>query len=261
MTLNASGTSTKKSPIALITGASSGIGQATARRLAGSGTPVVLMGRRRERLDDLASEITSSGGLATVSVGDVTRVEDVAAAVDAAGRMGHLGILVANAGIIPIEPLEDTELERWHRTIDTNLSGLVNCVHTVLPAMLEEKRGDIVLISSVAGRQTFPEASVYCATKAAVNHFADCLRVDLAKRCAKQGGHLRVSTIQPGIVQTELLESIEHEPTREAAKAFTESVEEPLLPEDIAETVAWIIESPPHVSINDVVIRPTAMTR
>ena len=141
MTLNASGTSTNQSPIALITGASSGIGQATARRLAGSGTPVVLMGRRRDRLDDLASEITSSGGLATVSVGDVTRVEDVAAAVDAAGRMGHLGILVANAGgIIPIEPLEDTELERWHRTIDTNLSGLVNCVHTVLLAMLEEKR-------------------------------------------------------------------------------------------------------------------------
>ncbi len=259
--MNASGTNTSQSHIALITGASSGIGQATARRLSRSGTPVVLMGRRQERLDSLAREITSMGGQASVSVGDVTRVDDVAAAVNVAGRMGHLGILVANAGIIPIEPLEDTELERWHRTIDTNLCGLVNCVHTVLPAMLQEKRGDIVLISSVAGRQTFPEASVYCATKAAVNHFADCLRVDLAKRCAKQGGHLRVSTVQPGIVQTELLDSIEHEPTREAAKAFTESVEEPLLPEDIAETVAWIIESPPHVSINDVVIRPTAMTR
>ena len=251
----------KSANVALITGASSGIGEATARRLARSGFRVVLMGRRRERLQNLADEITREGGHAIMTVGDVTLIQDVTSAVEVANGLGHLEVLIANAGIIPIEPLEDTDLNRWHRTIDTNLSGLVNCVHTVLPSMLEEKRGDIVLISSVAGRQTFPEASVYCATKAAVNHFADCLRVDLAKRCAKHGGHLRVSTIQPGIVQTELLESIEHEATRDAAKAFTDSVMEPLLPEDIAETVAWIIESPPHVSINDVVIRPTAMTR
>lgn len=261
MTSNPASSVKNQRTVALITGASSGIGQATALRLASSGTPVVLMGRRQQRLETLAKDITSRNGQAMVSVGDVTLIEDVTRAVEVANKMGHLGILVANAGIIPIEPLEDTELKRWHRTIDTNLSGLVNCVHTVLPAMLEKKQGDIVLISSVAGRQTFPEASVYCATKAAVNHFADCLRVDLAKRCAKNGGHLRVSTVQPGIVQTELLDSIEHGPTREAAKSFTESVVEPLLPEDIAETVAWIIESPPHVSINDVVIRPTAMTR
>ncbi|MEE2906256.1 MAG: SDR family oxidoreductase [Planctomycetota bacterium] len=247
--------------VALITGASAGIGTATARRLAHLGYSLVLTGRRADRLEALATEIEAEGGTARAVPGDVTRDEDVLRAVEVAAELGGVEALIANAGIIPIEPLEDTELARWHRTVDTNLSGILRCVHAVLPTMFQQQRGDIVLLSSIAGRQTFPEASVYCATKAAINHFADCLRGDLAKRCAKDGSHLRVCVVQPGIVQTELFESIDHEPTREATKAYINSLDEPLLPEDIAETIAWILQSPKHVSINDIVVRPTAMAR
>lgn len=247
--------------VALITGASAGIGSATAHRLADAGYAVVLLGRRGERIDAIASHLRETGGVAKAISGDVTRDEDVIRAVEAASELGPLTTLVANAGIIPIEPLEESELHRWHRTVDTNLSGILRCVHAVLPTMFSRKRGDIVLLSSIAGRQTFPEASVYCATKAAINHFADCLRGDLAKRCADGGGHLRVCVVQPGIVQTELFDSIDHEPTRQATKAYINALDEPLLPEDIAETIAWILQSPRHVSINDIVVRPTAMTR
>ncbi|MDG2423757.1 MAG: SDR family oxidoreductase [Phycisphaerales bacterium] len=247
--------------VALITGASAGIGSATAHRLARAGYSVVLTGRRADRLESIAEDIQNAGGTARALAGDVTSDEDMIRAVGAAGELGEITALVANAGIIPIEPLEDSDLARWHRTVDTNLSGILRCVHAVLPTMFQQKRGDIVLLSSVAGRQTFPEASVYCATKAAINHFADCLRGDLAKRCAKDGGHLRVCVVQPGIVQTELFESIDHEPTREATKAYINALDEPLLPEDIAEIIAWVLQSPRHVSINDIVVRPTAMTR
>ncbi|MCH2132408.1 MAG: SDR family oxidoreductase [Phycisphaerales bacterium] len=246
---------------ALVTGASGGIGAATARRLAATGRPVVLLGRRRDELDAVTSGITDAGGVARAVCGDVTEEDAVTRAVDATQELGGLQILVANAGIMPLAPLEESDLSTWKQTVDVNLSGMLHFVHAALPLMQQQKRGDIVLISSVAGRQTFPEAAVYCATKAAMNHFADCLRVDLAKRASKGGGHLRVGVVQPGIVKTDLLESIPHDEMRTAVRAFVDSVEEPLHPEDIAEAVAWMVDAPSHVSINDLVIRPTAMTR
>ena len=246
---------------ALITGASAGIGAATARQLASEGRPVVLLGRREAELRAVADQIQDQGGIAHAVPGDVTREESITEAIQAAEDLGGLQTLVANAGIMPLAPLEESDLSIWRQTVDVNLSGLLHCVHASLPLMLKQKRGDIILISSVAGRQTFPEASVYCATKAAVTHFGDCLRVDLARRAAEGGGHLRVGVIEPGIVMTELVNSIPHPPMRSAVEKFVNSVEEPLHPEDIAQAVAWMVNAPPHVSINDVVIRPTAMTR
>ena len=252
---------TQSTHAALITGASGGIGAATARQLAAQGRPVVLLGRRAPELLAVAKQIQDQGGTAHAVPGDVTQEDSVAEAIKAAEDLGGLQTLVANAGIMPLAPLEESDLNIWRQTVDVNLSGLLHCVHASLPLMLKQKRGDIILISSVAGRQTFPEASVYCATKAAVTHFGDCLRVDLARRASEGGGHLRVGVVEPGIVMTELVDSIPHAPMRSAVEKFVNSVEEPLQPEDIAETIAWMVNAPPHVSINDVVIRPTAMTR
>ena len=247
--------------VVFITGASSGIGAATARRLAAPDRPVVLLGRRADPLTAVADDIVAAGGIARAVVGDVTSDASVGEALEVVRELGRLQVLVANAGVMPLAPLEDTDLEDWRRTIDVNLTGVVRCLHAALPDLLAQRRGDIILISSTAGRQLFPETTVYAATKAAVNHLGECLRADLARRTAKSGGHLRVGVIEPGIVMTELFDSINHADMRSAVRDFVEDCREPLTPEDVADAVAWMVSTPPHVSINDVVIRPTAMSR
>jgi NADP-dependent 3-hydroxy acid dehydrogenase YdfG len=245
-------TDSLKDKVAIITGASSGIGEATARRLAESGVRVVLAGRRVERLETLAADIEHREGAALVAPTDVTDERSVhrlaRTALDAFGR---IDILINNAGIMPLSPISKLKVEEWDRMIDVNIKGVLYCVAATLPTMLEQRSGHIINVSSVAGRRPFPSGTVYSATKFAVRAISQGLRLELSPI---EG--IRVTDIEPGVVATELTH---HITDNETANRFHEmwAAKTPLESIDIAETILFVLSRPDHVNVNEILVRPT----
>lgn len=241
--------------IALVTGASSGIGSATAQALAGEGATVVLFARRRDRLDDLVRLIEADGGHAHPHVVDVTDATAVADAVGAVGRQfGRIDVLVNNAGFIASAPAVGADLADWQRTIDVNVNGVLNTTHAALPHVTAAAAGvrgaaDIVMISSVAGRRIpSPQSNVYAASKHAVGAFAEALRQELA------GEHVRVGLIEPGVVRTEMT-------TGGGKGAPDATTGNPLHPEDVAAAIVFMVTQPAHAAVNEILVRPTEQAR
>lgn len=245
-------TDSLRDKVAIITGASSGIGEATARRLAESGARVVLAARRVERLEALAADIERREGAALVAPTDVTDERSVQrlarTALDAFGR---IDILINNAGIMPLSPIAKLKVEEWDRMIDVNIKGVLYCVAATLPTMLEQGSGHIINVSSVAGRRPFPSGTVYSATKFAVRAISQGLRLELSPI---EG--IRVTDIEPGVVATELTN---HITDNETASRFQEMWAEktPLESIDIAETILFVLSRPDHVNVNEILLRPT----
>ncbi len=237
--------------VAIITGASSGIGAATAGALAAAGVKVVMGARREDRLRELGGEITARGGEAVARRCDVTARGDCEALIKAGiDRWGRVDILINNAGIMPLSFAKNLRVDEWERMIDVNIKGVMYCTAAVLPHFLTRARGHIVNISSIAGKRVIPSGSVYCATKFAVNAFSDALRLELSAR-----KNIRVTCIQPGIVATELTDAIT-DPDLESFVTRIKSVEA-LRADDIANAIVYAVQAPPHVNINEIVIRPT----
>ncbi len=238
--------------VAIITGASSGIGEATALRLAQAGATVVLAARRVERLEALASRIEQSGGTALAVTTDVTdSMSAQGMARKARDAFGRIDILVNNAGIMPLSPISKLKVEEWDRMIDVNIKGVLHCIAATLPSMLEQGSGHIINISSVAGRRPFPSGTIYSATKFAVRAISQGLRLELSPT-----EKIRVTDIEPGVVTTELTE---HITDRETADRFKTnwSDKRALDPEDVAETILFVLSQPDHVNINEILVRPT----
>jgi len=242
--------------VALITGASSGIGEATARALASQGAKVAVAARRLERLERLASEIGGQGHTALAIRSDIT---DQAQAIDAVDRtvseLGRLDIVVNNAGQMLLGPIEDAPTEEWDRMIDLNLKGLINTTHAALPHLLaaaeDSERGcaDVVNISSVAGRIARAGSGVYNLTKFGVGAFSESFRQEFASR------KLRSIIIEPGAVDTELSDHI-RDGVREVVRERFADIEM-LQADDIADAIAYAVTRPAHVSLNEILIRPT----
>jgi NADP-dependent 3-hydroxy acid dehydrogenase YdfG len=242
--------------VALVTGASSGIGHATALELAREGASVALVGRREDRLTDLAAQITDAGGKALVVPADITTAEAAAEAVErTVDGLGRLDILVNNAGLMLLGPTPGADLNDWRRMIDINLMGLMYTAHAAIPhlvkAAAEEPRkvADIVNISSLNGRVAYPMMAVYGASKFGVNAFSESLRQELARQ------HVRVSVVEPGSVDTELRT---HNPDAvlQALAAGLGDIER-LQSQDIADTVGYIVTRPRHVAVGELLVRPT----
>ena len=247
--------STLKGKVALVTGASSGIGSATALALAGAGARIALGARRTDRLAQLEAKIRAEGGDAMSCGLDVAQRPQCEAFVKAAmDRWGVIDILVNNAGLMPLSFLKSLKVDEWERMVDVNIKGVLFCTAAVLGHMRKRKTGHIVNISSVAGRVVFPAGSVYCATKYAVNAFTEGLRQELSAR-----SNIRVTCIEPGVVATELVNTI----TDRSLREFVENTKrmEALRAEDIADSVLYAVGSPPHVNVNEILIRPITQER
>jgi len=249
-------TSTLTGTIALVTGASSGIGAATARRLAEEGASVALVARRRDRLEALAAEIENAGDTALVVEADITdRTQAEAAVQQTVERFGGLDTLVNNAGLMLLGPVVGADPEEWDRMIAINNQGLLYTTHAALPHLLKAAENgprqvaDIVNISSIAGRVAWKGYGVYNMTKFGVNGFTEALRQEVTQR------HVRVGVLEPGGVATEL-GSHNSGAVREEIDSFYETTEV-LAPEDIADGVAYMVTRPRHTSIGELWIMPT----
>jgi NADP-dependent 3-hydroxy acid dehydrogenase YdfG len=243
--------------VALVTGASSGIGAATARRLAEDGATVVLVARRKDRLDGLAAEIQHAGGAALAVAADITdRLQAEAAVQQAVERFGRLDTLVNNAGLMLLGPVVDADAEDWDRMIAVNVQGLLHTTRAALPHLLRAAEqgprqvADIVNISSIAGRVAWNGYGVYNLTKFGVNGFTESLRQEVTKR------HVRVGVLEPGGVATELGSHNRAEVRDTMIDPFYESTEV-LSPEDIADGVAYMVTRPRHASVGELWIMPT----
>jgi NADP-dependent 3-hydroxy acid dehydrogenase YdfG len=239
--------------LVLVTGASSGIGAACARRLAAEGAHLALWARRAERLERLAAELVQAHGVpvrrATVDVRDRGAVNRAAAELVAAGAVPD--VLINNAGLASgLAKLHEGDPEDWDRMIDTNLKGLLNVTRALLPHMVARRRGHVVNIGSTAGHQTYPMGNVYNATKFGVRALTEAMNLDLA------GTPLRVSAVDPGFVETEFSE-VRFHGDQERAKAVYRGFR-PLTADDVADVVAYVVNLPEHVNILDVIVVPTA---
>ena len=237
--------------VVAITGASSGIGERTAKLLAQGGAKVVLGARRRDRIDALAKEISASGGKAVGFTVDVAKRAEVEAFVKGAVEtFGRIDVIVNNAGIMPIAPIEALKVEEWDRQIDVNLKGVLYGVAAALPQMQKQRSGHIINIASVYGIKVFaPGGVVYCATKAAVRVLTEGLRMELHSQ------NIRCTVISPGAIATELPESSSEEATRKYLREFYKMA----IPADsIASAIAYAISRPAEEEIDEVVLRPLA---
>jgi len=244
-----------KDKVAIITGASSGIGHATALALSKAGAKVAIGARRTDRLDQLADEITKNGGEVFSQKLDVTNKSECDSFVDAVlKKWDTVDILVNNAGVMPLSFIKTLKVDEWDQMIDVNIKGVMYCTAAVISHMKEKKSGHIVNISSVAGRIVFPGGSVYCATKHAITAFSEGLRQEFSTR-----SNIRVTCIEPGVVATELANTI----TDESLQAFVESAKkmQSLNAEDIANAILFAVEAPNHVNVNEILIRPTTQER
>jgi NADP-dependent 3-hydroxy acid dehydrogenase YdfG len=242
--------------VALVTGASSGIGHATASALAARGAAVALAARRTDRLEELAESIRKDGGTALTITADVTEQEQAEQAVrTTVEELGRLDTVVNNAGVMLLGPIVDAPLEEWERMVHLNVLGLLYVAHASLPHLLSAAEGgprqvaDLVNISSVAGRVPRSGSGVYNGTKHAVGAFSESLRQEVTRR------HVRVSLVEPGAVATELAGHNRPEIREGMAQRF-EGMER-LESEDIAETIEFIVTRPRRVAVNEVLIRPT----
>lgn len=231
-----------------ITGASSGIGEATARELARRGARVVLGARRTDRLEHLAAEITGAGGQARHRRLDVTDLEDTRAFIDhARTEFGRVDVIINNAGVMPLSALEALKIDEWNRMIDVNIRGVLHGIAAGLPVMKAQGGGQFVNVSSIGGHAVFPTAAVYCATKYAVLAISEGLR--------QEHQDLRVTVISPGVTTSELADSI----TDPASKAGMDEFRRIAIPaEAVARAIAYAIEQPDDVDVSEVIVRPTA---
>jgi NADP-dependent 3-hydroxy acid dehydrogenase YdfG len=244
---------------ALVTGASSGIGAATAVMLAAHGANVALVARRSDRLEALAGHIHACGGAALALPADITDPADAARAVGAAvERLGRLDTLVNNAGVMLLGPALDAPLEEWERTIDLNVLGTLRVTHAALPHLVRaaedsaRRVADLVIVSSTAGRVARPGAAVYALTKSGLAAFAESLRQELVPR------RVRVTVVEPGTVATELVSHL-REGIREAARDQVAAID-PLLPEDVAEAIAHSVTRDRRVAVNELLVRAAEQT-
>ncbi len=237
--------------VVVITGASSGLGEATARLLAKQGATVALAARRADRIDALAAEINDAGGNALAVATDVTDREQVKALVDTAvEKFGKVDVMLNNAGLMPLAPLEDLKTNEWEQMIDVNLKGVLNGIAAALPYMKEQKSGHFINVSSVYGHKLGPDATVYCATKFAVRALSEGLRQEVKPY------NIRTTVISPGAVATELLEHISDETIQAQTRDFVSQIAVPA--ETFARMVAFAINEPANVDVNEILFRPTA---
>ena len=244
-----------KNKVAIITGASSGIGYATSLTLSKAGIRVAVGARRTERLQELEKQIIKNNGEILVQKTDVTRKSDCDSLVNTiVEKWGKVDILINNAGLMPLSYFKNGKVEEWEQMIDVNIKGVLYCTSAVVPYMVEKKSGHIINISSVAGRIVFAGGSVYCATKHAIAALSEGLRKELSPTY-----NIRVTCIEPGAVETELLESI----TDESMTGFIQATKnmETLRSDDIANAILYAVRAPGHVNVNEILIRPTAQER
>jgi NADP-dependent 3-hydroxy acid dehydrogenase YdfG len=233
--------------VAVITGASSGIGEATARALAQAGAAVALLARREDRVQALADELGEGRALAVRA--DVTDEESLRAAAERIAELGRVDILINNAGQMLLSEFAAGKVDEWRAMIDINLTGALVTTHVFLD-QLRDGGGDIVNISSVAGRKSRPTGAVYSATKWGIGGWSEGLRQEV------QGDGVRVIVVEPGAVRTELADHISDPEINEATRGMWDTVEA-MVPEDIAEVIAFAVTRPPHVALNEILIRPT----
>jgi len=234
--------------VVVITGASSGIGEATARYLAARGASVALGARRKDSLEALTREIRDAGGRAGAFVTDVTRRKDVEALVEGALRaFGRVDVLVNNAGLMPLSPFDRLKVDDWDRMIDVNIKGVLYGIAAALPIMKRQQSGHIINVSSVAGHKVRPGNAVYAATKHAVRAISEGLRQEVKP-------HIRTTIISPGAVATELAESVTEPDLRERTRAFYAIA---ISADAVARAIAYAIAEPPEVDVNEILLRPT----
>ena len=244
-----------KDKVAIVTGASSGIGYATALALSRAGAKVAAGARRTDRLESLQSEIIKNGGEVFVQKLDVTMKSECDAFTDAVmKKWGTIDILVNNAGLQPLSFFKNLKVEEWDKMIDVNIRGVLYCTAAVITHMVNKKSGHIVNISSIAGRIVYPAGSVYCATKHAITAFSEGLRQEFSQR-----SNIRITCIEPGVVATELINTI----TDKALEKYVERTKqmEALQAEDIANAIVFAVQAPNHVNVNEILIRPTTQER
>jgi NADP-dependent 3-hydroxy acid dehydrogenase YdfG len=242
--------------VALVTGASSGIGAATAVMLAANGAAVAIAARRKDRLDELAAAISKSGGTALVMESDITDEQQANDAVErTVAELGRLDTLVNNAGVMLLGPIVDAPMSEWKQMVELNVLGLLYCAHAALPHLLRaaaegpRKVADLVNISSVAGRVAGKNRGVYNLTKHGIGAFSESLRQEVTRR------HVRVSLVEPGAVATELADHNRDE-VREAIGAQLSGIER-LHADEIADAICYIVTRPRHIAVNEILIRPT----
>lgn len=237
--------------VALVTGASSGIGAATAEKLAAAGARVGIAARRKDRLEALAASIADKGGKALPLEMDVTDTAAIEAGVaELIGAFGSIDILVNNAGLMPLSDIDKLKTDEWARMVDVNVKGLFSVTAAVLPQMMKQRSGHIFNLSSIAGRKVFKGLTVYCATKHAIAAFSDGLRMELGAT-----HNIRVTCIQPGAVETELYEHITDETYRQQMRDLEGQLTF-LKPGDIADTILFAAGAPNHVNVAELFVLP-----
>ncbi|MEU3962855.1 SDR family oxidoreductase [Streptomyces buecherae] len=240
---------THAAKVVAVTGASSGIGEATARRLAADGHNLFLGARRTDRLEALTKEITATGGSAAYRRLDVTDAADVRAFVSATREhYGRVDVVVNNAGVMPLSPLEALKTDEWDRMIDVNVRGVLHGIAAALPTMRAQGGGHFVNIASVGAYEISPTAAVYCATKFAVRAISEGLRQESA-------GDIRVTLVSPGVTESELADTISDPVARETMRTYRAVA---LPASAIADAIAYAISQPPQVDVNEIIVRPAA---
>lgn len=246
MQKNAQGIADK---VIVITGASSGIGEATARHLAAKGAHVVLGARRTERLETLVNDIRAAGGSAHYRKLDVTSLEDMQQFVAFAQRLhGRVDVILNNAGVMPLSKLDALKVDEWNRMIDVNVRGVLHGIAAALPLMQAQRSGQIINMASIGAHAVSPTAAVYCATKYAVRAISEGLRQEV-------GGDIRVTVVSPGVTESELAESISDEQGRAEMREFRKIA---IGSDAIARAVAYAVEQPSDVDVSEIIVRPTA---
>lgn len=236
--------------VVVITGASSGLGAATARRLASEGARAVLAARRADRLEALVQEIRDGGGEAVAATTDVTRRDDVKKLVDRAVKTyGRIDVMLNNAGLMPLAPFERLKVDEWERMIDVNIKGVLYGIAAALPYMQEQKSGHIINVSSVYGHIVVPGAGVYCGTKSAVRAISEGLRQEVKPY------NLRTTIISPGAVATELLDQISEKDIVDGIRDFVNDIAVPA--DTFARMVSFAISQPDEVDVSEILFRPT----
>ncbi len=238
--------------VALITGATSGIGKATALKAAEACFNIIITGRRSDRLEQLAREIQEKGVEVLPLHFDIRQQTAVQQAIEnLTGNWRNIAVLVNNAGLaVGVSPIQEGVLDDWERMIDTNIKGLLYITRAVAPLMIANNAGHIVNLASIAGKEVYPGGNVYCATKHAVDALSKAMRTDMLKH------NIKVTNIAPGMVETEF-SIVRYKGDEEAARNVYKGMT-PLTNEDIADTILFAITRPPHVCLNDIVIMPTA---
>lgn len=235
--------------VVIITGSSSGIGEATARLLAKNGAKVVLGARRIDRLELITKDIRAEGGIAEYRALDVTQRSQLEDIVQfAQNKFDRVDVLINNAGVMPLSALDKLKVDEWDRTIDVNIKGVLYGIAAALPVMKSQKSGQIINISSIGGHAVSPTAAVYCATKFAVGAISEGLRQEV-------GGDIRVTVISPGVTESELADSISDEAARKGMQEFRRIA---IPAEAIAKSILFAIGQPDDVDISEIIVRPTA---